>query len=81
MGDCGDGDLCVKCEELLQPYVDRELTEAERIEAEAHLQLCERCARRYRFESSLRMYVRRCCEEPMPVELKEKLLALRTPLV
>jgi len=76
MGDCGD--LCGKCEELLQPYLDRELTEAERVEAETHLGLCDHCARRYRFEASLRMYVRRCCDEPMSVELKEKLATLRT---
>jgi anti-sigma factor (TIGR02949 family) len=76
MGECS----CVKCEELLQPYLDRELTEPERIEAETHLASCDHCARRYRFESTLRMYVRRCCDEPMPVELKERLAALRTPL-
>ena len=79
MGDCGDP--CLKCEELLQAYLDRELTDSDRMEAEAHLELCEHCARRYRFESTLRMYVRRCCEEPMPMELKEKLTALRTPLL
>ena len=79
MEDCGDP--CIKCEELLQPYGDRELTDDERIEAEAHLALCGYCARRYRFESTLRRYVRKCCEEQMPVELKEKLLALRTPLL
>jgi anti-sigma factor (TIGR02949 family) len=78
-GDCGD--LCEKCEELLQPFLDRELTDEERIEAEAHLQLCDHCARRYRFEESLRGYVRKCCEEPMPQELKERLAALRTPLL
>jgi anti-sigma factor (TIGR02949 family) len=76
MGECS----CVKCEELLQPYLDRELTEPERVEAEAHLASCDHCARRYRFESTLRMYVRRCCDEPMPAELKERLAALRTPL-
>ena len=77
MGDCS----CGKCEELLQPYLDRELTDAEMLEAEVHLAGCEDCARRYRFESSLRRYVKQCCEEPMPVELRERLLALRTPLV
>ena len=76
MGECG----CAKCEELLQPYVDRELTDAERAEAEAHLETCGYCARRYRFESSLRMYVRKCCDEPMPEELRSRLAALRTPL-
>ncbi len=76
MGDCG----CAKCEELLQPFVDRELTEAERIDAEAHLADCGYCARRYRFETTLRMYVRRCCDEPMTDELRTRLAELRTPL-
>ena len=79
-GDCGETGPCAKCEELLQPYVDRELTAEERAEAEGHLAACGYCAKRYRFEESLRMYVRRCCEEPMPAELKERLLSLRTPL-
>jgi anti-sigma factor (TIGR02949 family) len=78
VGECGD--LCEKCEERLQPFLDRELTDEERIEAEAHLAACEHCARRYRFEESLRRYVRKCCDEPMPVELKEKLHALRTDM-
>jgi Putative zinc-finger len=30
-------DPCAKCEEQLQPYLDRELTDAERLEAEGHL--------------------------------------------
>ena len=49
-GECG----CSKCEELLQPYVDRSLTEAERMEAEAHLANCGHCAGAYRFEDELR---------------------------
>ena len=77
MGDCG----CGKCEELLQPYLDRELTDAEFVEAEGHLAGCEWCARRYRFETSLRRYVRQCCEEPMPVGLRERLLELRSTLL
>ena len=77
--DCGEP--CVKCEERLQPYLDRELTEAEQREAQEHLEGCGYCARRYRFEENQRGYVRRCCEEPMPVALKEKLLELRTPLL
>jgi anti-sigma factor (TIGR02949 family) len=73
-GECA----CSKCEELLQPYVDRSLTEAERMEAEAHLANCGHCAGAYRFEDELRRYVRKCCDEPMPFELKEKLTALRS---
>ena len=73
-------DPCEKCEELLQPYLDRELTDAERVEAEAHLDLCGYCRKRYRFEESLRRYVRQAWSEGMPPELREKLAALRTPL-
>jgi mycothiol system anti-sigma-R factor len=72
--------LCEKCEELLQPYLDRELNEAERGEAEAHLDHCLYCATRYRFEEDLRRLVRKACDEPMPPELKAKLASLRTPL-
>ncbi|MGE5690853.1 MAG: anti-sigma factor family protein [Pseudomonadota bacterium] len=71
---------CDKCEELLQPYLDRELTDGERQEAEAHLQTCAYCARRYRFEAELRMFVRQAAGEPMPPELKEKLAKLRIAL-
>ena len=73
-------DHCAKCEEVLQPYLDRELTELERLEAESHLEACEYCRKRYRFEVSLRRYVRQAAVEPMPPELKERLAALRTPL-
>ena len=73
-------DPCEKCEELLQPFLDRELTEEERREAEAHLGHCGYCGRRYRFEESLRRYVRQAWIEEMPAELKERLAALRTPL-
>jgi mycothiol system anti-sigma-R factor len=73
-------DPCEKCEEMMQPFLDRALSEAERAEAELHLEQCGYCSRRYRFEESLRQFVRRACTESMPPELKEKLAALRTPL-
>jgi anti-sigma factor (TIGR02949 family) len=74
-------DPCGKCEELLQPYLDRELTDAERVEAEGHLDGCNYCRKRYRFEVELRRFVRQAAVEEMPPDLKEKLLALRTPLL
>lgn len=73
-------DECEKCEELLQPYLDRELSDGERLVAESHLTLCSYCRRRYRFEEKLRMYVRQSAVEPMPPELKERLAALRIAL-
>ena len=71
---------CEKCEELMQPYLDRELSEAERAEAERHLALCSYCHRRYVFEEKLRMFVRQAVDEPMPPELRERLAALRIAL-
>jgi anti-sigma factor (TIGR02949 family) len=73
-------DPCAHCEEMMQPYLDHILTEAERLEAEHHLDECDWCRRRYRFEESLRRFVRQAVSEPMPVELKQKLAALRIPL-
>jgi anti-sigma factor (TIGR02949 family) len=74
MCDCDD------CEKFLQPYLDRELSEAERLEAEEHLDQCSYCRTRYRFEAELRMFVRRAATEPMPPELKARLAALRVAL-
>jgi anti-sigma factor RsiW len=74
-------DPCAHCEEMMQPYMDRVLTDAERAEAESHLDDCAYCRKRYRFEESLRTFVRQAVAvEPMPVELKRKLADLRTPL-
>jgi anti-sigma factor RsiW len=73
-------DPCAHCEEMMQPYLDHILTEAERLEAESHLEECDWCRRRYRFEASLRVYVHQVVTEPMPIELKQKLAALRIPL-
>ena len=65
----------------MQRFMDRVLTDAERSEAESHLDECAYCRKRYRFEETLRQYVRQAvAAEPMPVELKTKLAALRTPL-
>lgn len=69
---------CDKCEQLLQGYLDRVLTEAERLEAEAHLDGCEYCRRRYRFEETLRVYVRTTAQERMPPGLMERLTQLRS---
>jgi anti-sigma factor RsiW len=74
-------DECERCEEMLQPYLDRVLTDSERAEAELHLDGCAWCRKRYRFEETLRRFVRQAAIEPMAPELKTKLAALRTPLL
>jgi predicted anti-sigma-YlaC factor YlaD len=73
-------DPCAHCEEMMQPYLDHVLTEEERVEAESHLDECESCRRRYRFEESLRVYVRQATAEVMSAELRVKLSTLRIEL-
>jgi anti-sigma factor (TIGR02949 family) len=73
-------DPCAHCEEMMQPYMDHVLTDEEMAEAEAHLAECEYCRKRYRFEESLRIYVRQAAAERMPEGLRQKLAALRIPL-
>jgi len=72
---------CDECEQWMQPYMDRVLTDAERAEAEVHLNECAYCRKRYRFEEHVRQFVRQAVIEPMPLELKQKLSELRTPLL
>jgi predicted anti-sigma-YlaC factor YlaD len=74
-------DPCEHCEEVLQQYLDRVLSEEERMVAEKHLEGCSWCRKRYRFEESLRRYVRQATAVEMAPELKLKLSSLRTPLL
>ena len=74
-------DPCEQCEQLLQPFLDRDLSDEERAVAENHLTGCAYCRKRYKFEEDLRRFVRQAVVEPMPPELKTKLAELRTPLV
>jgi len=68
---------CEKCEELLQGYLDRDLDAKEHEIAESHLDGCDYCRRRYRFEESLRRYIRLSATERMPPGLLAKLGELR----
>jgi anti-sigma factor (TIGR02949 family) len=77
----GDSCNCSGCEERIQPYVDRELTADEVSRVEEHLATCSHCRRCYELEAALHRVVRRLLVEPIPPQLKAKLVALRTPLV
>ncbi|MBA2298093.1 MAG: zf-HC2 domain-containing protein [Actinobacteria bacterium] len=68
---------CEKCEELLQGYLDRDLAPAEVVVAEGHLDGCDYCRRRYRFEERLRRYIRISASERIPAGLRQKLAELR----
>ncbi len=73
-------DKCDWCEEVLQPFLDRDLTDAEQKEAEGHLKDCEYCSTRYRFEEKLRRRVVLVMVEPMAPALKQRLSQLRLEL-
>jgi anti-sigma factor (TIGR02949 family) len=73
-------DPCDWCEEVLQPYLDRELSASEQAEVEHHLAACKWCERRFKFETDLRRLVRQAVIEPMDPELKLKLASLRLEL-
>lgn len=68
---------CDRCEEILQDFLDRTLTNEEWAEAELHLAGCDYCRRRYRFEETLRRYVKLSAVERMPPGLMVKLEELR----
>jgi anti-sigma factor (TIGR02949 family) len=72
-------DPCDWCEEVLQPYLDRELTDAEVQQAESHLDECSHCRKRYHFEESLRRYVRHAMPGMEP-EMRARLANLRLDL-
>jgi len=72
--------LCDWCEEVLQPFLDRDLTDAERREAKRHLDECEYCSKRYGFEAGLRRLVHQTVVEPMAPALKQRLSELRLEL-
>jgi hypothetical protein len=74
-------DPCDHCEEVMQPYLDRSLSVEEQQSVELHLGECPWCSKRFQFEQEFRRYVRVTYSEEMPPSLKQKLAALRTPLL
>lgn len=67
--NCGD------CNEKLERFVDRELSESELAELRHHLADCPPCEDRYKFQEHLKRLVKVCCDEDSqaPAELREKL--------
>ena len=68
---------CLETVRRLDDYLDRELSEPERHEVERHLETCDHCLRRFRFEAAvvddLRTKLRRVS---VPAELESRLRAL-----
>lgn len=68
---------CAEAERRLHRYVDRELSEGEAAEVRLHLNVCENCRARFRFEEGLRRVVRRAAaDEATPQGLRERIRRL-----
>lgn len=69
---------CHEAERRLHRYVDRELSAVEMAEVQQHLDACENCRARFRFEAGLRRLVRNAAQkEPTPHGLRERIRRLR----
>jgi mycothiol system anti-sigma-R factor len=65
---------CEDMDKLLQPFLDRELSENELQQVQAHLDACPPCVRVFHLEVSLRRVVRRACSESAPQSLRARIL-------
>ena len=72
MIDCGEA------ERRLHRFVDRELSEVEVVEVQHHLEACENCRARFRFEAGLRRLIHQAARsESAPPELRDRIRRLR----
>lgn len=67
---------CREFEAKLWAFLDGELDAGLCAELRAHLEACPNCLDHYRFEDALRVFVRRCCQEPVPETFRRRLLRL-----
>lgn len=68
---------CMEAERRLQRFLDRELSEIEIAEVQGHLDMCDNCRARFRFEAGLNRLVKRAAQdEAAPSELRERIRAL-----
>jgi mycothiol system anti-sigma-R factor len=67
---------CDECEDKLERFVDRELSDAEVAELRRHLHECPPCEDRYRFQAEFKRLIRVSCCQPesnAPESLRAKL--------
>ena len=68
---------CKNCLQALYPYIDRELSEDDVVQVQAHLDDCPQCLHLYQFQASVRRLVRtRCQEQCAPAALKSRIQEL-----
>jgi mycothiol system anti-sigma-R factor len=68
---------CDGCQEKLERYVDRELTDHELNEVRGHLERCPPCEDRYQLQAGLKRLVKLSCDQgTAPATLRQKLLQI-----
>lgn len=70
---CDDEDRCRDALTQIYHYLDGELTEEDRVQVSRHLADCSPCDQAFGFEKELKALVSRCCCEPVPAGLKERI--------
>jgi mycothiol system anti-sigma-R factor len=72
----GGCENCDQAMEVLDQYVDRELTTPELAEVRRHLEGCPPCQRHFDFEEKMKVLVyRKACPEKAPHQLLAKILS------
>jgi anti-sigma factor (TIGR02949 family) len=72
---------CKEIDSLVTPYVDGEITAAERAMVEAHLSVCPPCRQRAEAEANARQVLRsRGCQPCAPEQLRNRCRKATTPL-
>lgn len=67
----------LRCREViarLEPFLDRELSEAELAQVRQHLDDCPPCTRHFHFDEQLRRLIRVRAREEAPPSLRERIL-------
>jgi mycothiol system anti-sigma-R factor len=65
---------CQEALEELYVFLDGELTVEKREHIRVHLDDCNPCLEHYDFEAELRLVIAAKCKEPVPQDLKDKIL-------
>lgn len=65
---------CPDCQDKLDRFVDRELTNTEALEIQLHLEGCPDCNDQYEFQAQLKRLVKHSCDcDSAPAGFREKL--------
>lgn len=67
---------CKDCETKLDQFIDRELSDAEAVEVQLHLDGCPDCTDHYSFQTHLKRLVKSSCGCETPPAFREKLRQL-----